>query len=718
MKRIIEWIKSPKSDRALFIIALILLNLVCSRAYLRFDLTRSRTFSLSPASRLMVRTLREPLSVRVYFSGNLPARYAQVQQYLSDLMVEYKGAANKNFAYSFVDMRKADKESEAQSYGLRPMQIQEVKNNEIGFKSGYMGLVITYMDEVDIIDGITSTASLEYNITSKIGSMIQKADALSALGEGEKITLTLYLTDELKPFNIAGFDGIEGVVSKAAAEADKQGRLSYHKVSPPMEEMEELRDKYGVQLISWQKTDGSVGMGVLGLVVETPDGRAKLVPLTMERGLFGYGIAGLDEAEASIKQCITSLMSKVTKVAYITGHGEADINQDDMQPFVSLTSDMYSLEETDLTERDIGSDVGAILINGPKTPFSAAELYKIDQAVMRGVNAMFLIDPFDEDPGWGGAPSYTPIDTGISKLLTSYGAAVNTDYVMDEDCYVSMTQEYGEVKLYPAPLLQGKQLSKTSPITRNLANVLFYETASVDISAAASKGVKADVLAASSPNSWSMKEHITLNPLMLSPPQDGKQKYDLAVMMEGRFKSAFDSAPKVEADAKEENEGSNSIESKDSSAGGNAKANGKGGGAADALTLSAHKGQSTMPSRIFVSGTSQITKRQLIDPQGAEPIAVFMRNAFDYVCGNEELCSMRTKGLSLNTLHDRDTMLAIAAKFFNQYGIAILSVIAALIMWRKREKRRRQIHDKYNPFDTRVGSGAKDAAAPHTSNGK
>lgn len=703
MKRIIEWIKSPKSDRALFIIALILLNLVCSRAYLRFDLTRSRTFSLSPASRLMVRTLKEPLSVRVYFSGNLPARYAQVQQYLSDLMVEYKGAANKNFAYSFVDMRKADKESEAQSYGLRPMQIQEVKNNEIGFKSGYMGLVITYMDEVDIIDGITSTASLEYNITSKIGSMIQKADALSALGDGEKITLTLYLTDELKPFNIAGFDDIEGVVSKAAAEADKQGRLSYRKVSPPMEEMEELRGRYGVQLINWQKADGSIGMGVLGLVVETPDGRAKLVPLTMERGLFGYGIAGLDDADSSIKQCITSLMSKVTKVAYITGHGEADINQDDMQPFVSLTSDMYSLEETDLAEGDIGDDVGAILINGPKTPLSAAELYKIDQAVMRGVNAMFLIDPFDEDPGWGGAPSYTPIDTGISKLLTSYGAAVNTDYVMDEECYETITQEYGEVKLYPAPLLQEKQLSKTSPITQGLANVLFYEASSVDASAAeADKGIKVDVLATSSPKSWAMKENITLNPLMIAPPQDGQKSFPLAVMLEGSFKSAFDSAPITEG--AKDTEGGN----EDSSiAGGSNSAD-----ALDSLTLSTHRAKSTSAGRIFVSGTSQITKQQLIDPQGAEPIAVFMRNAFDYVCGNGDLCSMRTKGLALNTLHDRDTVLAIAMKFFNQYGIAILSVVIALIMWHRREARRRRIHDKYNPFDDRVGEAAKTDDVP------
>lgn len=684
MKRVIDWVKSPKSDRVLFIAAVVLLNLVCNKAYLRLDLTRSKSYSLSPASAALVRTLPERLSCRVYFSSNLPARYAAVKQYLNDLLVEYKGAANKNFSYTFVDMQGGEGESEAGGYGLRPLQIQEVKNNEIGFKKGYMGIVLSYMDQVDTIDGITDTASLEYSITTKIGAMIQKADALSSLAEGEKITLTLYMTDELKAFNIAGFDEVEDVVSKASSEVARQsmGRLSYRKVSPPASEMEDLQKRYGVQLINWSKADGSVGMGVLGLVMERPDGKTRLMPLTMERSLFGYMITGLDDMEKTLSDNVTAIMSKVTKVGYITGHGEASLDAEEMQPFVSITQDMYSLEDVNLKEGDIASDIGAIVINGARSPFTDEELYKVDQAVMRGVNVIFLIDPFDEQQSWGGYPNYAPIDSGLGKLLASYGAAVNNEYVLDEDCYLSLSQDYGEMKLYPAPLLPKKQLASDSPVTRNLGNVLFYKCAPVDASAAKGmEGVDVKTLAMTSPKAWTIKENITLNPLMLSPPDGEEEKtYDLAVMMEGRFKSAFDKAP-------DSGEGE------------------------DGITTNTHRAQSAGATRIFVAGTSEIAKGQLVDSALKEPIAIFMRNVVDYVCGNGDLCAMRTKGLTLNTLHGTATVEALAAKYFNQYGIAILSLLFAFILYRKREARRHHIHDRFNPNDTRTGgtkaSGAK-----------
>ena len=73
MKKIINWFRSPSSDFALFVVLLILANLVGRRAFLRFDLTRAKSYSLSEASRQLVKTLDEPLSVRAFFSSNLPA---------------------------------------------------------------------------------------------------------------------------------------------------------------------------------------------------------------------------------------------------------------------------------------------------------------------------------------------------------------------------------------------------------------------------------------------------------------------------------------------------------------------------------------------------------------------------------------------------------------------------------------------------------------------
>ena len=82
----------------------------CSRmgnkAFFRCDLTEQKVFSLSKASKELVHNLQEPLSVNVFFSSDLPAPYNSVEQYLRDILIEYKNAGNKNFTYKFYDMNK------------------------------------------------------------------------------------------------------------------------------------------------------------------------------------------------------------------------------------------------------------------------------------------------------------------------------------------------------------------------------------------------------------------------------------------------------------------------------------------------------------------------------------------------------------------------------------------------------------------------------------
>ena len=61
MKKILKWLKSPKSDFILFVIFLILLNLAGHKAFLRFDLTAPKSYSLSKASKTVVKNLDAPL---------------------------------------------------------------------------------------------------------------------------------------------------------------------------------------------------------------------------------------------------------------------------------------------------------------------------------------------------------------------------------------------------------------------------------------------------------------------------------------------------------------------------------------------------------------------------------------------------------------------------------------------------------------------------------
>ena len=212
MKKFVNWLKSSGSDFVLFVLFLILINIAGHSAFLRFDLTAPKSYSLSKASRSIVKNLEEPLSIRVFFDDKLPAPYSSVAQYVNDILVEYKGAGNKNLSVIQMDMSKPENSELARNMGLSQIQIQEVKNNEVGFKQGYMGIALTYGDNIEVLNPITSTDGLEYKITSKISKMISMSNTLSGLKGDEKIKLTLYYSDAFTKLGISGSDQVEAVV--------------------------------------------------------------------------------------------------------------------------------------------------------------------------------------------------------------------------------------------------------------------------------------------------------------------------------------------------------------------------------------------------------------------------------------------------------------------------------------------------------------------------
>src|SRR5574344_796990 len=189
--KFVNWLKNPSSDIVLFIILLVMVNLVGVRAFARFDLTGPKSYSLSDASKEAVKTIEEPLSVKVFFSSNLPAPYSSVDQYVRDILVEYKNAANKNFSYEYFDMDKPANEQLATGYGIQQVQVREYKNNEANVKNAYMGMVFVYADQIEKLDDIESSSGLEYKITTTINKIVSAANIMTGLTGNVKLTLYL-----------------------------------------------------------------------------------------------------------------------------------------------------------------------------------------------------------------------------------------------------------------------------------------------------------------------------------------------------------------------------------------------------------------------------------------------------------------------------------------------------------------------------------------------
>jgi len=693
MKKFIQYLKSPKSDIFLFVLLLILANLVVSRSYFRLDLTSPKSYSLSKGSEQVVKTLEEPLSVKVFFSDNLNAPYSSVYQYIKDILVEYKSAANDNFSYEFVDMNKSENEKLARTYGLNQIQIQELKNNEVGMKRVWMGIVLLYADRIEILDALTSTDGLEYRLTTTISNMVSTTSALAGLA-GE-VKLTLYATKKLADFKIIGFNQMEDEIRAAYSEINKKNknRIRFESLEPQAGDIPSLVEKYGIQSLNWSDPDLGQGTGAIGLVLEYGE-KFSLLPVKMTRDFFGRNmITGLEGLSEQIEESLKSLVSKSQEIGYITGHGEIEANEPNQygQPSESvlskLISDRYTLKEIKLAEEEIPQSLSSIIINGPKSSFTDAELYKIDQYVLKGGNVLLFLDPFEEkmDNPYQ-PPTYSPINTGLEKNLEKWGISVGKKYVYDLNCFSQSDRQYGKMNFYIAPMMQKNTLDQKSPITKNLGYVIFFQNAPIDISAAKeNKDARVTVLAKSSKESWTVDSNISPDPRFISVPSDKSTmaSENLSVLIEGKFTSAFAGKPS-------EKEGENAEKS--------------------AISSSEHISKSVQNSKIIVIGSSILgggkiplfNNAQLLDEEGKQPVSMFVRNAVDYLNGEEDLPAMRTKGLSLNTLTVKSAAASTVAKYFNEIGLVVIVALCGLLVLLKIKAKKRAIRERYNPNDSRI----------------
>ena len=684
MKKFINWITGPKSDFVLLIILLVLINLVGANSFFRLDLTSPKSYSLSQSSKEVVKNLEEPLSVKVFFSNNLPSPYNTVEQYLEDILVEYKGSANKNFSYEFFDMDKPENEELASSYRIRQKQIQEVKDNEVGFKNVYMGVVLVYADSIEVLDDIISPDGLEYRLTTTMSKMINTTSALAGLKDN--VNVTLYSSSDLSAFGIKNFNQLENIVSNAVAQVNKKNmnKVSFKVVNPNQDEVSELCAKYGVDEISWtddKATDESKknGKGMIAAVMEYND-NFKLLPVKLSRSFFGsYGIAGLENLETVITENLQTLVSRSDKIGYLTGFGTKDLNdaQNGSQRLQMLANDKYQFVELDLEKDDIPSTISNIVIVAPTEKISEKVFYKLDQFLMQGGNLTVFADMYQEVPTQNQyqLPEYKLLETGLPEFLAKYGIELGKDYVMDMNCYKNFQQGYGEIPMYYVPITERSTINQKNPITKNLSYILMFQNSSINLNL--SDDIKGTVLVKSSDQSWLMKDNIIMHPLYITPvAENERSSYNLAVLAEGKFASQFDK------NILEQNK--NDV-AKDSLAGG----------------TNNHLAKAVQNGKIFVAGSSVIISPMLIDDSGREPISIFVRNVLDYMNGNEDLCTMRTKGLALNTLKKSSTASIKVAKIINQYGVPLLVIIIGFIVWRMRVEHRKKIRIQYASTDER-----------------
>lgn len=205
-------------DRTVLTVAvlgsLVLLNILSLRFFERLDLTRDKRFTLSEATVGTLEELRDPVTVRAYFTADLPPPFSTNARYVRDLLEEYHSSSGGNLQFEFIDPvaeetaedkeKKKDVkrdifgrairesttvEQEMQSLGIPAVQVQVNEDDKIEVKRAYMGIAVHYGDETEVVPMVQSTEGLEYDLTTLIRKLTrEKSPKVAILGghDGEE----------------------------------------------------------------------------------------------------------------------------------------------------------------------------------------------------------------------------------------------------------------------------------------------------------------------------------------------------------------------------------------------------------------------------------------------------------------------------------------------------------------------------------------------------
>ncbi|MDR2952103.1 MAG: GldG family protein [Treponema sp.] len=160
---------------ALTIIAFILAFLVSRRYWFRLDLTHTKAYTISPVSRNLHAEIPEYVAVTYFLSDRLRTVHP-VPGEIEDTLREYAAYSRGKIRVNVRDPVKAGLAEAAEEMGLQPRQIQTVEQDQASLATVYTGIVIEYLDKREVLPWIIATDTLEYDLTSRIRSLVRDSE--------------------------------------------------------------------------------------------------------------------------------------------------------------------------------------------------------------------------------------------------------------------------------------------------------------------------------------------------------------------------------------------------------------------------------------------------------------------------------------------------------------------------------------------------------------
>jgi len=155
----------------LTIIAFVLGIIVSGRIWIRFDLTKNKAHTISRVSRDIHKEIVDPVNITYYVSDKLKTADPRPRE-IEDTLREYIAYSRGKIRLTVKDPVKSELTMLVESLGMQPRQLPILEQDQASLVTVYSGIVIEYLDGLEVLPWVDSTNTLEYDLTSRIRSMV------------------------------------------------------------------------------------------------------------------------------------------------------------------------------------------------------------------------------------------------------------------------------------------------------------------------------------------------------------------------------------------------------------------------------------------------------------------------------------------------------------------------------------------------------------------
>jgi len=165
---------------------ILIVNLLSEDISFRLDFTEDHQYTLSQATIDILENLEQPVTVKAYFSENLPPNVASVRRDFKDLLIEYASRSKGMFMYEIINPNESEeKEKEAIQEGVQAVLINLREKDQIKQQKAYLGAVVKVGDSKEVIPFMQPGAPLEYSLSTAIKKISVKNKPEIAILKGK-----------------------------------------------------------------------------------------------------------------------------------------------------------------------------------------------------------------------------------------------------------------------------------------------------------------------------------------------------------------------------------------------------------------------------------------------------------------------------------------------------------------------------------------------------